>query len=86
LYNTKILKILNLFWLKLFSKLARIKNKYRTSSSQENVNSFMVLYTESDVLEVINTHDIIKEFASQKSRKIFYTNNIFISVFKKSMK
>ncbi|KAL4154325.1 hypothetical protein QTP88_000204 [Uroleucon formosanum] len=26
-----------------FSKLARIKNKYRTSSSQENLNNFMVL-------------------------------------------
>jgi len=29
----------------------------------------MVLCTESDVLEVINTDDIIKEFVEQKSRK-----------------
>ncbi|XP_060855344.1 uncharacterized protein LOC132938912 [Metopolophium dirhodum] len=55
-----------------FSKLARIKNKYRTSSSQENLNSFMVLCSESDVLEVINTDDIIKEFAAQKSRKKYF--------------
>ncbi|KAE9525465.1 hypothetical protein AGLY_014265 [Aphis glycines] len=34
-----------------FVRSPRIKNKYRTSSSQENLNSFMVLYTESDVLE-----------------------------------
>ncbi|KAF0761871.1 zinc finger MYM-type protein 1-like [Aphis craccivora] len=34
-----------------FSKLVRIKNKYRTNSFQENLNSFMVLCTESDVLE-----------------------------------
>jgi len=39
------------------------------SSSQENLNSFMVLCSESDVLEVINTYDIIKEFASQKAIK-----------------
>ncbi|KAF0770104.1 zinc finger MYM-type protein 1-like [Aphis craccivora] len=32
-----------------FSKLARIKN-----NSQENLNSFMVLYTESDVLGILN--------------------------------
>ena len=30
---------------------------------------FCVQITESDVLEVINTQDVIKEFASQKSRK-----------------
>jgi hypothetical protein len=29
----------------------------------------MILYSESDVLEVITTDDIIKEFASQKARK-----------------
>lgn len=29
----------------------------------------MILCTESDVLEVINTDDIINEFASQESKK-----------------
>jgi hypothetical protein len=29
----------------------------------------MVLYSESNVLEIINTNDIIKGFASQKERK-----------------
>jgi hypothetical protein len=37
--------------------LARIKNKYKI------VYSFMILCSESNVLEVINTNDIIKEFA-----------------------
>jgi len=57
-----------------FSKLACIKNKYRTSSSQENLNNFMVLCSESNVLEVINTDDIIKDFASQKARKNKFIN------------
>jgi hypothetical protein len=43
----------------------------------------MVLCSESDVLEVIKTDDLIKGFAFQKQEKIIYTNNIFIFVFKK---
>jgi hypothetical protein len=31
----------------------------------------MVLCSESNVLEVINTDDVIKEFASQKERKSY---------------
>ncbi|KAF0771236.1 zinc finger MYM-type protein 1-like, partial [Aphis craccivora] len=54
-----------------FNKLARIKNKYRTNSSQENLNSFMVLCTESDVLEVINTQDIIRVCFPKIKKKIF---------------
>jgi hypothetical protein len=60
--------------------LARIKNKYKI------VYSFMVLRSEINVLEVINTDDIIKRFASQKEKKIIYINNIFIFCIKKSMK
>ncbi|KAF0754343.1 zinc finger MYM-type protein 1-like, partial [Aphis craccivora] len=51
-----------------FSKLACKKNKYRKNSFQEYSNNFMVMCTESDVLEIINSQDVIKEFASQKSR------------------
>ncbi|KAF0759211.1 zinc finger MYM-type protein 1-like, partial [Aphis craccivora] len=63
--------IANCWAKKAFFKLARIKNKYRTSSSQGNLNK-------SDVLEVINTDDIINEFASQKSRKNYIVRNKFI--------
>jgi hypothetical protein len=47
-----------------FNSFFSIKNQCRTSSSQENLNSFMVLCSESDVLEVINTDDLMKGFAS----------------------
>jgi hypothetical protein len=47
----------------LFFFLARINNKYKL------VYSFMVFCSENNVLEVINTDDIIKGFASQKERK-----------------
>jgi hypothetical protein len=43
----------------------------------------MILYSESNVLEIINNDDIIKGFASQKKEKIIYTNNIFIFCIKK---
>jgi hypothetical protein len=56
----------NRFFRFLTLYLARIKNKYKI------VNSFMVLYSKSYVLEVINTDDIIKEFASQKERKNYF--------------
>jgi hypothetical protein len=58
--------------------LARVKNKYKI------VYSTMVVCSESNVLEVSNTDDIIKGFASQKERKFFfYLNNIFIFCIKK---
>jgi hypothetical protein len=43
--------------------LARIKNKYKI------LYSFMVLCSESNILEAINADDIIKGFTSQKERK-----------------
>jgi hypothetical protein len=49
----------------------------------------MVLCSESNVLEVINTDDIIKgflKFASQKKKKIIYINNIFIFCIEKNKK
>jgi hypothetical protein len=46
-----------------FFFLACIKNKYKI------VYSFMVLCSESYVLEVINTDDIIKGFVSQEEKK-----------------
>jgi hypothetical protein len=49
--------------------LVRIKNQYRTSSSQVDLNSLIILFIESIVLEVINIDYIIKEFAFQKERE-----------------
>jgi hypothetical protein len=46
----------------------------------------MVLCSESNTLEVVNTDDIIKGFASPKKEKFFYINNIYIFVLKKKKK
>lgn len=39
---------------KAFSKLKRIKNKYRTTLTQEHLNSLIILSSENDILETIN--------------------------------
>ncbi|KAF0710753.1 zinc finger MYM-type protein 1-like [Aphis craccivora] len=44
-----------------FSKLARLKNKYRTN----------ILCTESNVLEVINTQNIIRVCFPKIKKKLF---------------
>jgi predicted neutral ceramidase superfamily lipid hydrolase len=44
----------------------------------------MVLCSDSDILEVITTKDIIKDLLPKKYEKIIYTNKIFIFVFKKA--
>ncbi|XP_060881736.1 zinc finger MYM-type protein 1-like [Metopolophium dirhodum] len=52
-----------------FSKLTRIKNKYRTSQTQENLNIQMILYSENDLLKSLDLNDVLKELASSKARK-----------------
>lgn len=52
-----------------FSKLIRIKNKYRTSQTQENLTSLMVLYSENDILKLIDFNETIQKFAKEKARK-----------------
>jgi len=52
-----------------FSKLTRIKNKYRTSQTQENLTSLMVLYSENYILKLIDFNEMIQKFAKEKARK-----------------
>ncbi|KAL5239127.1 hypothetical protein ACI65C_006537 [Semiaphis heraclei] len=52
-----------------FSKLTRIKNKYRTSQTQENLDIQMILYSENDLLKSLDLNDVLKELASSKARK-----------------
>jgi hypothetical protein len=54
------------------------------SSSQVNLNILIVLCSKSYVLEVIYTDYIIKMIASQKEKKIIYTNKIFMFALKKA--
>lgn len=52
-----------------FSKLTRIKNKYRTSQTQENLDIQMILYSENDLLKSLDLNDVLKELASGKAKK-----------------
>ena len=52
-----------------FSALKRVKNHLRSSMGQKRLNSLALLCIENDILQKIDTADIIKSFALSKSRK-----------------
>ena len=52
-----------------FSLLKRVKNQLRSSMGQKRLNSLALLCIEKELLEKIDTDDIIKSFALSKSRK-----------------
>ena len=52
-----------------FSVLKRVKNQLRSSMGQKRLNSLSLLCIENELLEKIDTDDIIKSFALSKSRK-----------------
>ncbi|CAK8695124.1 unnamed protein product [Clavelina lepadiformis] len=52
-----------------FSALKRVKNHLRSSMRQKRLNSLAILCIENDILQKIDTDDIIKSFALSKSRK-----------------
>ena len=52
-----------------FSVLKRVKNQLRSSMGQKRFNSLALLCIENELLEKIDTDDIIKSFALSKSRK-----------------
>jgi len=54
---------------KAFSKLTKIKNKYRTNRTQENLTKLMILYSENDILQLINFNETIQQFVKEKARK-----------------
>jgi hypothetical protein len=53
-----------------FSKLKLIKNYLRSTMSQERLSNLAVISIEENILEHIDTHDIIKEFANRKARRV----------------
>ena len=52
-----------------FSVLKKAKNQLRSSMGQKRLNSLSLLCIENELLEKINTDDIIKSFALSKSIK-----------------
>ena len=53
-----------------FSKLKLIKNRLRTSMSEDRLVGLTLLSIESDILRELNFDDIIDEFANKKARKV----------------
>ena len=55
---------------RLFSMLALIKNRLRSTMSQERLNSLMLLSTEHKLTRTLNFEELIDKFAKEKARKI----------------
>jgi len=53
-----------------FSKLILIKNRLRTSMSEDRLVGLTLLGIESDIPRELNFDDIIDEFANKKARKV----------------
>lgn len=53
-----------------FSTLKRIKSYLRSSLGQEKLNNLSILSIESDLLNNLDTCDVINQFAREKARKI----------------
>jgi len=55
-----------------FSKLKLIKSYLRSTMSQERLNGLAMLSIEKDILEKLDYKNLIKNFASQKARRIVF--------------
>lgn len=56
---------------RVFSKLTKIKNKYRTSQTQENLTSLVTLYSENYIFQLIDFNETLQKFEKEKARKKF---------------
>ena len=52
-----------------FSRMALVKNKLRSTMTDERLSALELLSVESDLLDKISFSDIVDAFASAKSRK-----------------
>lgn len=53
-----------------FSKLTIVKNKLRSTSTQDRLESLMILFTENDLTQIINFSDVIDVFARLGPRRL----------------
>ena len=53
-----------------FSKLAIVKNKLRSTMSQDRLQSLLMLFVESDLTNKIEFEPVIERFALMKSRRM----------------
>ena len=61
---------LRIFLSMSFSKLKRIKNESRASTTEDRPNNLTLMTIEFDLLYDIDFNDIISDFASRKSRSV----------------
>jgi hypothetical protein len=53
-----------------FSKLKIIKNYLRSTIAQKRLNNLSIIAIESDIMDSIDLEEIVKEFATNKARKV----------------
>lgn len=53
-----------------FSKLKLIKNRLRTTMSEDRLVGLTLLSIESDIMRELNFDDIVNDFANRKARKV----------------
>ena len=64
------LKITNCSGERSFSHLKRVKNEIPSTMLQDRLSNLSLLYIESELLRIIDFDDIVRSFASRKSRKV----------------
>lgn len=66
----RCLMITNATGERTFSKLKLLKNCHRSSMTQERLNSLAIMATEYDILQKVDFQDILKDFTTNKLRKV----------------
>ena len=56
-----------------FSKLKLVKNRLRTSMTNNRLNNLSIMSIENDILRNIKFDQLIEDFANNKSRKVSIT-------------
>jgi len=55
---------------RVFSKLTIVKNKLRSTMSQERLESLLLLFTEQEMVSKIDLNAVIDEFNSMGNRRM----------------
>ena len=56
---------------RLFRAIERVKNYLRSTVSQEHLIRFSILYIENDALNHVNYDEVIDNFSTIKTRRMF---------------
>ena len=70
LRSTDVLMVTNCSGERSFSKLKYIKNRLRTTTTNERVTHLSLMSIEYDILRETDFDDLITDFAQRKGRKV----------------